>query len=161
MELRYYKRKESEKLTREQQDEVKEHRKKHGDYPNTWSKKKGGRNTKPKHLTRAQVAAMIADAATEKETEKAEQEGLKQDLVSGLKDMVTSTVAAFMAGGVTPRKALQRAGANVSTTSVEKLAEAGSVRAKEQDAAAERCAENLMSRFNAMGSKAKQGEKYG
>ena len=74
---------------------------------------------------------MIADAATEKENEKAEQEGLKKNLVSDLKDIVTSTVAAFMAAGGAPRKALQRASANVSTTSVEKLAEAGSARAKE------------------------------
>ena len=44
---------------------------------------------------------------------------------------------------------------------VEKLAKAGSARAKEQDAAAEHCAENLMIRFKAMGSKAKQVKKSG
>ena len=42
--LRYYKLKEWKKLTKEQHQEVMKHRKKNGDYPNSWSKK-GGRNS--------------------------------------------------------------------------------------------------------------------
>ena len=62
------------------------------------------------------------------------------------------------------RKALQRAGANVSFASADKsgvsmLVEADAARAMDQNAASERCADNIMSKFNAMGSKAKAAKK--
>ena len=112
-------------------------------------------------MSKSQVSAMIAEAVSEKEKEQAEQMTLRKDLISNLREMVDAQVAALMNAGGTPRKALQRAGANVSVTSAEKLAEAGAARAIEQDAAAERCADSLLSKFNAIGTKAKAAKKAG
>ena len=161
VELRYYKLKEWKKLTKEQQDEVREHRKKNGDYKNAWSKGKGKGPGRKGGLTKARVAAMIAEAASEKEKEQAEQESMRKGLISDLKEMVDAQVAAIVSAGGPPRKALQRAGANVSVASVEKMAEAGTQRAKDQDDAVDRCADSLMSKFNAMGTKSKAAKKTG
>ena len=145
VELRYYKLKEWKQLTKEQQLEVQEHRRKTGDYPTS---NKDGKDKKSisKTMTKAQVAAMIAEAASEKEKEQADRDAFRQGLISDLKGMVDSQVAALASAGGGSRKALQRAGANVASASGEAD--------RDQDAAAERCAESLMSKFNAMGSKA-------
>jgi hypothetical protein len=147
VELRYYKLKEWKQLTKEQQLEVQEHRKKNGDYP---TPNKDSKDKKPnsKALTKAQVAAMIAEAATEKEKEQADRDAFRKGLIPNLKGMVDSQVAALTSAGGVSRKALQRAGANVASATGD--AE------RDQDAAAERCAKSLMSKFNAMGSKARK-----
>ena len=67
--------------------------------------------------------------------------------------MVDSQVAAAVATAGGSKKTLQRAGAGVSVASVDVKAAKGS------EEVAERCAENLMSKFNAMGSKV--GKKTG
>ncbi len=115
-------------------------------------------------MSKAQVAAMIAEVASEREKEQAEKDAFKQDLISGLKGMIDSQIASVLSTNGAAKKALQRAGANVGSASSDKantamLAEAGTASTREQDAAAERCAESLMSKFNAKGSKA--GKKSG
>ena len=105
-------------------------------------------------MTRAKVAAMIAEAVTEKEKEQVEQETLRKGLISDLKEMVDAQDAALMPSGGSPRKTLQRAGANVSATEA-------SERVIDQDAVVDRCDESLMSKFNAMGTKSKAGKKAG
>ena len=129
-------------MTKEQQSEVIEHRKKSSDYD----------KNKSTAVNKSTIAAMIADAVNKREEEQAKSDAFKQDLVSDLKGMIDSQIAAVIANGGGAKKPLQRgiASANVSSTDVGAGAED----------AAERCAASLMDKFRAMGSKA-NGKKSG
>ena len=144
VELRWYKLKEWRKLSQEQQDEVREHRKKNRNYPDSGNKgsKKGG-------LTEAKVAVMIADAAAVREKELEASNNFKNELISDLKGMVDAQVAAILGSVGGPKKALQRAGTSVAVAAIDAEAPKG----------VDACAESLMSKFNSMGSKA--GKKTG
>ncbi len=73
--------------------------------------------------------------------------------------MVNSQITAMLSTNGAPKKALQRVEANVGSASADKantamISESGTVSTREQDATDEHCAKSLMSKFNAMGSKA-------
>ena len=140
--------KEWRKLSKEQQDEVREHRKRNRNYPDSESGK-GNKGGKKGGLTEARVAAMIADAAVEKEKELEATNNFKNELMSDLKGMVDAQVAAIMSSAGVPKKALQRAGTSVAVAAIDAEASKG----------VDACAESLMSKFNSMGSKA--GKKTG
>ena len=148
VELRWYKLKEWKKLSKEQQDEVREHRKKNRNYPNADKGDKGNKGGKKGGITEARVATMIAEAVAEREKELEETNAFKKAIISDLKGMIDSQVATILGSTGGPKKALQRAGASVAVASADTEGSKGG------DEAAERCADNLMSKFNAMGSKA-------
>ena len=137
VEFRFYKPAEFQKLTREQKDELREHRKSNGNYKGTWTGKErtgGGGGGKP--FGHAQVAAMIKANETEKDKETTERESMKASLVEEFKSIISSLAAP-------PEKRLQRAGAKVASATV----------ADDKDVA-ERCASALLEKFSNMGAKA-------
>ena len=91
---------------------------------------------------------MIAEAVAEREKELEEINAFKKAIISDLKGMIDSQVATILGSTGGPKKALQRAGASVAVASADTEGSKGG------DEAAERCADTLMSKFNAMGSKA-------
>ena len=137
VEFRYYKPSEFTKLSREQRDELSEHRRLHGNYTGTWSGKEStGSGGGKKTFGRAQVAAMIKANETEKEKESTEKESMRTSLVEEFKSIISSLA-------LPPEKRLQRAGAKVASSAVD-----------DDKDAAERCAKALMEKFSTMGSKA-------
>ena len=160
VELRYYKKHEWKNLTKEQQTELLEHRKKNGNYRGAWTGKSPTRNNSDKNdrsptlVNKATISAMIAEHESKRRKEVEEKESLKQGLMEDLNGMINSQIAAVFANGVggNARKTLQKAGANVAISGVD--SEPAQI-----SNAAERCAASLMARFNAMGSKA--GKKTG
>ena len=135
VEFRFYKPAEFNKLTREQKDELRDHRKANGNYKGTWTGKErtGGAN---KYFGRAQVAAMIK--ANESEKEKAdEMETMKASLLDEFKSIISSQMAE------PSEKRLQRAGAKVASAAY-----------NAENGVAERCASALMEKFATMGAKA-------
>ena len=144
VELRYYKQKEWKKLSKEQQTEVIEHRRENSDYD----------KSPATAINKSTIAAMIASAVSKREEEQAKSEAFKQDLVSDLKGMIESQIAAVIANGGDAKKPLQRAIASANASATESGKTAGS------EDAAERCAASLMDKFRSMGSKA-NGKKTG
>ena len=144
VELRYYKQKEWAKLSKEQQSEVIEYRKKNSDYD-----KKSPATT----VNKSTIAAMIADAVSKREEEQAKSDAFKQDLVSDLKGMIESQIAVVIANGAGAKKPLQRAIASTNASATDAKMEGA-------EDAAERCAASLMDKFRSMGSKA-NGKKTG
>ena len=136
VEFRFYKPAEFQKLTREQKDELRDHRKANGNYKGTWTgrERTGGAN---KSFGRAQVAAMIKEIEVEKEKETTERESLKATLVDELKSIISSQMV------IAPEKRLQRAGAKVASATLD-----------DDKGVAERCASALLQKFADMGAKA-------
>ena len=124
---------------------MREHRKKYRSYPDS---DKGGKGGKKGGITEAKVAKMIAEAAAKKEKELEETNAFRKAIISDLKGMIDSQVAAVLGNAGGSKKTLQRAGDSVTVGSADAEVSKGG------DEAAERCAENLMSKFNAMGFKA-------
>ena len=133
VEFRFYKPAEFGKLSREQKDELRDHRKANGNYKGTWTgKERTGGAGKP--FGRAQVAAMIKANETEKDKAH-EREAMKESLMDEFKSIISSQIAE------PSEKRLQRAGAKIASIDTEK-------------GVAERCATALMEKFATMGSKA-------
>ena len=134
VEFRFYKTAEFKKLTDEQKDELREHRKANGNYKGTWS----SNNSNNKSFGRAQVAAMIKSNEENKMKELADRDAMKASLMEEFKSIISSQIAE------PPTKRLKAAGAKVAaTTSTD-----------DGQAVAERCASALMEKFSSMGSKA-------
>ena len=91
---------------------------------------------------------MIAEAVNKREEEQEKSDAFKQDIVSDLRGMIESQIAAVLANGGGAKKPLQRGVARSNASS----ADAGA--GKEAEDIAERCAASLMDKFMAMGSKA-------
>ena len=132
VEFRFYKPAEFSKLTNEQKDELRAHRKANGNYKGTWSGKERTANTS-NTFGRAQVAAMLK-AHDEEKTEK---ETLKASLIEELQSIISSQFVEHSG------KRLKAAGAKVAATT-----------STNDGDAAERCASALMEKFSSMGSKA-------
>jgi len=149
VELRYHKLSEWKKLTKEQQEEVQEHRRANGDHKGAWTGKgpgKGPGNVSATLVDKATIAAMIASHDSKRQKEQEEKDALKQGLMSDLKDVISSQIAAVISSGPGQKKPLQKLNASVSSAETDANLAA--------DEAVERCAASLISRFNAMGSKA-------
>ena len=137
VEFRYYKPSEFNGLTRDQKDELREHRQAHGNYTGTWTgKERTGGKGENKAFGRAQVAAMIKANAVEKDKESTDKESMRASLVEEFKTIISSLAAP-------PEKRLQRAGAKVASSAVD-----------DDKDVAERCASALMEKFSNMGAKA-------
>ena len=132
VEFRFYKPAEFSKLTNEQKDELRAHRKANGNYKGTWSGKEKTANA-GKTFGRAQVAAMLK-AHDEERTEK---ETMKASLMEEFQSIISSQIAEQSG------KRLKAAGAKVAATA-----------STNDGDAAERCASALMEKFSSMGSKA-------
>ena len=133
VEFRFYKPAEFGKLSREQKDELRDHRKANGNYKGMWTgKERTGGAGKP--FGRAQVAAMIKANETEKDKAH-EREAMKESLMDEFKSIISSQIAE------PSEKRLQKAGAKIASIDTE-------------NGVAERCATALMEKFATMGSKA-------
>ena len=143
VEFRYYKMDEFSKLTQPQKDELTVHRKSNGNYKGAWTGKSGGSNRNGADVSKATVAAMINENDAGKEKATSDREAFKAALLSDVKGILTSEIAA-MGGRDGVAKRLRTAGANVASADAE----------NSQEAAAERCATALMDKFNSMGTKA-------
>ena len=137
VEFRFYKTAEFNKLTNEQKDELRAHRKANGNYKGTWSGKSRTSNTGGA-LSRAQVAAMIKSHDEDKVKESTEKDEMRASLVEEFKSIISSQMV------VTPEKRLRAAGAKV----------AAATSANDGDSAAERCASVLLDKYSKMGMKA-------
>ena len=134
VEFCFYKTAEFNKLTNEQNDELREHRKANGNYKGTWS----GNTITSKGFGCAQVTAMIKANIEDKVKELADRDAMKASLMEEFKSIISSQIAE------PPAKRLKAAGAKVAaTTSTD-----------DGQAVAERCASALMEKFSSMGSKA-------
>ena len=137
VEFRFYKPAEFHKLTQEQKDELREHRKANGNYTGTWTgKERTGGGGGGKTFGRAQVAAMIKANEDDKDKAATERDSMKASLVDEFKSIISSLA--------TPMdKRLQRAGAKVASAA-----------ATDDKEVAERCASALLEKFSNMGAKA-------
>lgn len=138
VEFRFYKTAEFNKLTNEQKDELRAHRKANGNYKGTWSGKERTSNNGGA-LSRAQVAAMIKSHDEDKEKESTEKDEMRASIVEEFKSIISSQMV------VTPEKRLRAAGAKVA---------AATSANDDGDAAAERCASVLMDKYAKLGIKA-------
>ena len=133
VEFRYYTPSEFGKLTKEQKDELRAHRKANGNYKGSWTGKERTSNTGGT-MSRAQVAAMIKSHDEDKEKESNEKNAFKAEIVEEFKSIISS---------FTPEKRLRAAGAKV----------AAATSANDNDAV-EKAASVLVDKFTKLGMKA-------
>ena len=136
VEFRYYKTAEFNKLTNEQKEELRAHRKANGNYKGTWSGKERTNNSGGA-LSRAQVAAMIKSHEEDKVKESADREAFRATIVDEFKSIISSQAI------VSPEKRLKAAGAKVAAATSETDSDV-----------AERYASVLIDKFTKMGMKA-------